>query len=272
MNPSSRSIRPRVIWLWMSVLLIGAPLLGTGCPVRPARAAADILLPPREEVMLGNQISQEIEEELTLHPDPNVQDYVSAVGKQIVARVEDRPEAIDFTFRVIDDLTTVNAFAIPGGWIYVYSGLMQAMDSEAELAAVLAHEIAHVTRRHLAQRLVAMYGLDVLTQVALGQDPGMLATIVATIVGQGALLRYSRDQERDADDFGLHYAVNAGYDPRGFLEFFGKLAGRPSPPDFLLTHPSPEARIERLESQIEELEEIPTRREQERFEAIKALL
>lgn len=267
------SVPSSFVWIFsLCLLLVGAPLLATGCPVRPARAAADLLIPPRDEVMLGQQISAQIEQELTMHPNADVQAYVASLGAQILARVDDRPAEIEFTFQVVDDLNTVNAFAIPGGWIYVYSGLMQVMESEAELASVLAHEIAHVTRRHIAQRLVAMYGLDAIAQLALGQDPGLLGTIVATIVQQGALLRYTRDMERDADDFGLHYLVNSGYDPRGFIEFFERLTGRPSPPTFLLTHPSPEERIERIERQIRDLETVPDVRNVERFEAIQELL
>jgi beta-barrel assembly-enhancing protease len=262
------------LWLWslLSVLLVGSPALLTGCAVRPARVAADLLIPPSEEVVLGQQFSTEIESQLTMHPNGDVQAYVTSIGNQIVARVDDRPEGIEFTFRVVDDLSTVNAFAIPGGWIYVYSGLLQVMESEAELVAVLSHEIAHVTRRHIAQQLVTMYGLDALTRLALGQEPGIFASLMATVVQQGALLRYSRDMERDADDYGFHYMLNTGYDPRGFIDFFGRLTGGPQIPSFLLTHPSPEDRIERIEARINALEQVPTRRDSERFEAIKSLL
>ena len=267
------SVPSSLVWLFsLCLLVVGAPLLATGCPVRSARAAADLLIPPRDEVMLGLQISAEIEGELTMHSNADVQAYVASLGAQVLARVEDRPGEIEFTFQVVNDLNQVNAFAIPGGWIYVYSGLMQVMESEAELASVLAHEIAHVTRRHIAQRLVAMYGLDAIAHLALGEEPGLLGTIVSTIVQQGAMLRYTRDMEREADDFGLHYLVSAGYDPRGFIDFLERLTGRPSPPTFLLTHPSPEERIERIERQIRDLETVPEVRNVERFMAIRQLL
>lgn len=266
------SARRVVSWLMAAVLLGAAPLFMSGCPQPAARTAADLLVPVSEEVELGRQLSDQVEGELKLHPSEELQSYVRGLGELIVSQVEDRPEGIEFHFQVIDDPNMVNAFALPGGWVYVFSGLLEAMDDEAELVAVLAHEVAHVTRRHVAQRLVTLYGVDVVTSLALGREPGLLSQLVATVAQQGFLLSYSRSQEDDADDFGMVYTVRANYDPRAFITFFEKLTGGGGFPEFLQTHPLPETRIENVEAFIDGLEDVPTRRETERFEAAQRLL
>src|SRR5690554_5489148 len=190
----------------LSLIFITSFVLSTGCAgTKTGRVAADALVPVSEENALGRQVSNEVERELKIHANANVQQYVRNLGEQIVSVAPDVPSGIRFTFQVVDDPRTVNAFALPGGWIYVYSGLMAQMNTEAELAAVLSHEIAHVTRRHVAQRLVTLYGVDLLSKVALGSEPGVVTSIVGTVVEQGFLLRYSREQETDADEVGLRY-------------------------------------------------------------------
>ena len=236
------------------------------------RVAADVLIPIEEENRLGEELSREIDKELTFHPDAEVLRYVRDLGASILQHVPNSPRGIRYRFVVVDDRDTINAFAIPGGHIYVYSGLLRAMDNEAELAAVLSHEIAHVTRRQVAQRLVAAYGAEAVARMALGEEPGLIAQLVTAVVAQGFMLRYSRDQERDADEWGLQYQVNANYNPEAFLTFFRKLGGSPSPPTFLSTHPSPEDRIEYMRQWIREISPRPTRLEEERFLRIRARL
>ncbi|MFW6369329.1 MAG: M48 family metallopeptidase, partial [Myxococcota bacterium] len=213
--------------------------------------AAEVVLPPEDEVELGRQLSREVEAEVELHPDPLVQEYVSNLGSQILAAIDDpRPEA-EWNFKVIDDPENVNAMALPGGWNYIFSGLMRVVESEAELGGVIAHEIAHVTQRHIAERLATIYGVEVLASVALGQDPSTLQRIVASIVAQGYLLNYSRGQEREADAFGVDYMIASGLDPRALAYFFEHLAGLPRPPVWISSHPNPEARIESIYELIE---------------------
>ncbi len=115
-------------------------------------AVANVLLPVSQENQMGVQLVKEVEKESKIHADKDVQDYVANLGKNIAAQAHDVPAGIKFTFKVIDDPKTVNAFALPGGHIYVYSGLMKLADDEAELASVIGHEIAHVTQRHVAER------------------------------------------------------------------------------------------------------------------------
>lgn len=259
--------------LVMCCALFLGPLAGAGCATvaGATEVAAEVLLPPREEVRLGRQMAREVAEELSFHRDDLVQNYVEALGNRIAAKA-DTPSPIRYTFRVVDDADQINAFAMPGGYIYVYSGLIKAADNEAELAAVMAHEIAHVTERHVAERLVAAYGLQAITAAALGEDPGLIEQLVAAVAGQGFLLKYSRDHEREADAVGFEYMVAAGYDPMGFVTFFEKLEGGPRMPDLLSSHPAPDDRIEAARRRIERLRRRPTETNPEGLARVKRRL
>lgn len=257
--------------LWLSMVMMFS-LGSVGCGTVVGRAAADVLVPVEDENQLGEELMKEIESEVTLHSDVEVQRYVRDLGEQIARGVQNVPRGIRFRFAVVDDPNTINAFAIPGGYIYVYSGLIRAADNEAELAAVLSHEIAHVTRRHVAQRLVAAYGAETVAQMALGQEPGIIAQLVTVVASQGFMLKYSRDQESDADEYGLNYLVAAGYDPGGFVTFFQKLEGQPRVPTFLSSHPSPTQRITALKRMIRRLDHRPTRTEEARIREIQQRL
>lgn len=232
--------------------------------------AADVLVPVEEENRLGEEFEQQLDEELDFHDDPQLVGYVRDRGEEIVdAAAGDVPEGIEVEFHVVDDDEMVNAFAIPGGGVYVFTGLMEAMDNEAEFTAVLAHEVAHVTQRHIARRLVAAYGAELVSRMALGEEPGLVGQLVTAVARQGFLLSYSRTQEREADEFGVHYHVDAGYDPREFISFFEKLQDQPAPPVFLSTHPPPAERIENIRRHIEEISEVPDRTERQRFQRAK---
>jgi beta-barrel assembly-enhancing protease len=244
-------------------------LVAVGC-AGLQRVAGDIVLPPEDEVALGRQLATELEANLDLHPDPAIQDYVADLGAQIVAAIGDPRPEVEWHFKVIDAPEDVNAVALPGGWIYLTSGLLLLVETEAELVGILAHEIAHVTRRHIAERLATIYGLEILAAVALGQDPGTLERIVTTVLAQGYLLRYSRDQEREADAYGAEYAIAARWDPRGLIWFFEHLVEAPRPPTWLATHPSPDARIELLEAQLSGREPLPSRVGRARYDSVRA--
>lgn len=236
--------------------------------------AANALLPVSEENKLGAQMSKEVEKELKVHKNEDVQNYIERLGNKIAKKARDTPAGIKFTFKVIDDDKTINAFAIPGGHIYVYSGLMKAASDEAELAGVIGHEIAHVTQRHIAERLVAQYGLETVLGLALGKDPGLLGSIAAKVGGTGALLKFTRDQESEADARGMPYMVAAGYDPDAMVSFFKKLAKGEGPGAlvFLSDHPLPSDRIEALQARIKKMRNKPDTRNKEQLDAIKAKL
>jgi predicted Zn-dependent protease len=245
---------------------------GPACQtLEPAqRLAADALVPVSEENKLGTQLAAEVEKKSKLLKDQKVQEYVSRVGNRIASKARDKPQGINFTFKVIDDDKTVNAFALPGGHIYVYTGLLKLADDEAELASVLGHEIAHVTQRHVAERLVTQFGLQTVLGLALGRDPGLLAQIAAQLAGTGALLSFTRQQESDADAHGMPYSVAAGYDPMGFVRLFAKLKRGEGPAflAFLQDHPLPSQRIEAARARIARMRNPPRTTNKEQYEAM----
>ncbi len=245
----------------LAVLSVTLPLaLGAfGCAtVRSAEtAAAKALISPDQERALGAQIHQQLQAEgIRYVQDPYVVQRVNEIARPILAQAKrDRPE-FDYRVFVVDNPKSVNAFATPGGYIYVESGLLEAVSSEAELAGVLAHEAGHITRRHAARNMVEQFGLHTVAALALGQDPSQLAQIAAAVVGTGTLLAHSRSQEIEADETGVVYATKAGYDPQGLVAFFGtmqKLTGKtPRVLTWVSTHPSSEDRVAHLQAYIRE--------------------
>lgn len=238
--------------------------------------AASVVLPVEEEKQLGEKMAAQIEQELQLVDDPELTGYVQQLGREVVrAAGDDVPEGIDIAFEVVRDDQQINAFAIPGGTIYVYTGLLRAVDSEAELLAVLSHEVAHVTERHIAEQLAAQYGIETLAAVALGRDAGVLGQLVGAVAGQGFLLKYSRDHEEEADAVGLGYETRAGWDPNGYVSFFEELAqleqqgGGGWIPSFLQTHPASADRVEAARDRIAKLDDVPTKTGEDRYQQFK---
>jgi predicted Zn-dependent protease len=234
--------------------------------------AADALVTVEQENELGKQMSAEVEKELTVHADDDVQAYLGNLGKKVAAAAKaDTPDGIRYRFRVIDDDETVNAFALPGGYIYVYTGLMKRADNEAEIVGVLGHEVGHVTQRHIAKRLIAMYGIEAVTKMALGEEPGLVGELIAAVVGGGAMLTYGRDQERESDTVGLGYARKAGWDPMGFVTFFEKLAADEGSPLLVIlqSHPMPSERMTVAKTMVNGMKDRPTKTGEEELAAIK---
>jgi predicted Zn-dependent protease len=238
-------------------MLAGAVLLAlVGCSGRQRAsfetAAAKALVSDSDEEKLGEQVKAELEQKQHVRylNDPTVVSYVQGVANRILNFAKrDRPNQ-KWELHVIDDPKTVNAFATPGGYIYVYSGLLLEAGNEAEVAGVLAHESGHVVARHVARQLVQTYGLQAVLGVALGQNPSLLQKLSATIAAQGTLLAFSRSDETEADEYGARYSSMAGYDPRGLVTFFEKLQskqGRESKAmTWLSTHPATSDRIQHI--------------------------
>ena len=215
--------------------------------------AANVFIPLDQERQLGLQVGKEIEAKSKLLRDPEVVGYVTNLGRR-VAVSSPNPDKWQFTFKVIDDAQTVNAFAIPGGTIYVYTGLLKSARDEAEVAGVIGHEIAHVTSRHVARRMVETYGLQAVAGVALGENPGVLEQMISGLLVQGTLLKNSRDDESEADHKGVAAVSRSGYDPRGLSDFFQVLKAAegnvPAILSFLSDHPATEERIQAIQSDI----------------------
>lgn len=245
--PAVTAFRRAMAWLLALVLLLGpSPLLAN-----PA-VALQVSEDDREEVEQGEEADRQIEAEFGFYEDEELAAYVDRIG-QVVASVSERPQ-LPWNFRVLDS-PAVNAFAIPGGFVYVTRGLLAHMNSEAELAGVLGHEVGHITGKHAEARqrrsllgTLGLLGLSILAPEAAGFA---LRTGIAQNVLGLLLLKYSRDQELDADERGIRYATTAGYDPRGIGAFFETLqsieerSDRKGLPGWLSTHPQVDDRIER---------------------------
>ena len=202
------------------------------------------------EVSLGSQIDAQLKGNgnVTLYNSASVRQFVEQIGERLVA-VSERPE-LPFTFQVVND-SNINAFATLGGFVYLNTGLIALAENEAELAGVVAHEIGHITEKHVIDRL---------KQAAIARGVAGAADIDdSVLVGIGYELALSlpssRRAEYEADEVGLAMLEAAGYAPSGIVTFFEKLAAQSSgsrPPTFLSTHPATDRRIERLERKIDD--------------------
>lgn len=206
------------------------------------------------EVRLGQSISRQIEEEYKLVDDPLVQKRVEDIGRKIAA-VSDRKD-IDYTFKVLAD-DEVNAVSLPGGFVYVNKGLIERIDNDDELAAVLAHEVGHIVARHSIKKLQALQGYSFL-RILLAQAPGSGEVgTAADAAFLELLLGYGRDDELLADQLGARYARLAGYNPRGMIDFLEKLQEinrrKPlRPRSYLKTHPYVPDRVRVVKQELGE--------------------
>jgi predicted Zn-dependent protease len=246
-------------------------LVGTGlvvvllsCARNPVTGKSELsLISESQEIQMGQQASKEVSQSIGLYNDPKVQAYVAGLGKRMAAQSE-RPN-LPWEFHVVDD-ASVNAFAIPGGFIYVTRGLMASINNEAELASVIGHEIGHVTHRHSVQQIsksqLAQLGLGIGS--ILSSDIarfGQLASAGLSLL----FLKYGRDAENQADVAGFRYALNQNYDVREMTDVFETLSrvsetsGGGKLPEWLSTHPNPENRIERVESILDTLKRDPSK-------------
>jgi len=258
----------------LSTAFVCAALVLSGCATTGINKGQINLIGTEEEVQMGKELSAEIAKEYTIYDDPEVAAYVESVGRKIVS-VCDRRD-IEYHFAAIEK-DEMNAFAMPGGYVYVYTGLMKDLDDEAQLAAVLAHEVGHVTARHSTERLTAIYGYQLLAGLILGDDPNFWAGLVSNIFSTTGMLAYSRRNEYEADRLGLTYANAAGYDPDGMVELLTKFIdterGEPSKlEEWLSTHPPSTERMERIRTMAAGLQSEGNLRNAAAYERIKAKL
>ena len=245
--------------LTLTAMLIVAAPLSSGCATTTARTiergAASVLVSDEDEEKLGLQVKAEVEKQgIKYIDDPQVVAYVQKLMTPITQAANADRKGVTWKLQVIDDPKTVNAFATPGGYIYVYSGLILAADNESEVAGVMSHEAAHVSARHSARQMVNAYGLETVLGLAMGKNPGLISKIGASIVGNGAMLAHSRGDETEADELGAKYAAKTGYNPQGLVSFFQKLLAQqgktPKVLTWLSTHPATEDRIAHIQQYI----------------------
>lgn len=221
------------------------------------------LFSDNDEVSMGQQFDQELRKNTKEYPiyngDPAVKEYINnRIFLEILNSDEVKKSAVyTYKLEMIQNDTTLNAFAVPGGYVYLYTGLLKYLDSEAALAGVIGHEIAHVERRHATQRITSAYGIQIILSIALGNNPSQVAEIVANLFGGLALLANSRANEDESDDFSIRYLKGTRFYPGSVKFFFEKLRddgkvsrGGQGIATFLSTHPDPIARINSTDQRL----------------------
>jgi beta-barrel assembly-enhancing protease len=268
--------------LILPVLIIAASFYHFQCSTFRKAFMPDI----SQDVVMGKQTDDEIRsnpKEFPLLPEQGNQEvysYVRNITRKILnsGTVE---HAKDFAWevKIINDPKTLNAFCTPGGYIYVYTGLIKYLDSEDQLAGVMGHEIAHADKRHSMQQMVDLYGVQLLTAIAAGaatagkdtntqKTAQQIAQMSSAVIG----LKFSRNHETEADNLSVAYLCGTDYNSAGAAGFFKKIGNQAGAPEFLSTHPSPPNRVQNIEAQAA-AKNCPGRSTNEgQYQRIKSLL
>lgn len=256
------------------VIMVIFLLLFNCATTGPGGKKSLILISTSDEVSIGQSMSKEVESQNKVITDPEVENYINSLGQKL-AGLSDRTD-LQYHFKVLDS-KEINAFACPGGYIYVYSGLLKTIDNEAQLAGVMAHEIGHVVARHSVRRLQQVLGIQVLLSIALGQSSEITQQAVNT--GVSVILQgYSRDNEYEADYDGTLYMTKAGYNPEGMIQLFQKFVAMEQGKNttaldkLFESHPPSADRITRVQEEIKSfnLGDKPLNFGQEDYQKIKS--
>jgi len=250
----------------------------------PARAQRTQLKPsslnaftPQQDIEVGKRAAADAERQLAMCNAPKVDAYLTQLGTRLVAKLPTNGVQYPFEFHCVND-KAINAFALPGGYVFINRGAIEVADNEAQLAAVMAHELSHVALRHgtnQATKAEAAQGfMGIVSGIFGGSTGGAILTGLGAFAAGGVLLRYSRTAESQADVMGTQVLYDAGYDPRAMAQFFEKLEAETkgkNPPEFLSDHPNPEHRVERVEEEIDKVggPQPNAKRDSSEFEAIK---
>lgn len=235
--------------------VLGLLLIGTlaACQAAPVTGRNQLILLSDDQAnKMGVDAYEKILDENKLSTDQELIRRVRAVGERIAAVAKD--PGYQWEFNVIED-DTPNAFALPGGKVGVNSGLFKVAENDAQLAAVMGHEVAHAIARHSAERISRqMLIVGGLSAFGIASDNPQFAGLLAGAATLGFILPFGRSQESEADEIGVRYMAQAGYDPREAVKLWQNFAayGGDRPPEFLSSHPDPDNRIKRLESLMPE--------------------
>lgn len=236
-------------------------LLGS-CAANPTGGTNFVLMTENRELAIGREEHEKLMATAPIYRDEDLQEYVNAVGQRL-ASLSDRPE-LDYTFTIIDS-PDINAFALPGGYVYVNRGLITFLTSEAQLAAVLGHEIAHITARHAVRQQTAARGANILgTAVSVASIFATGTNVLgdtASLFGGALISGYGRDMELEADSLGAEYMARAGYDPAAILEVIGVLKNQedfmkltsnrgPTYHGLFATHPRNDTRLQQAVGKV----------------------
>jgi predicted Zn-dependent protease len=235
---------------WLSTFIFLGTLLSCGCAINPVTGENQLMLVSEaQELQIGRQYAPEVEKQLGGRIENwQLQNYVNNVGQKI-SRVSHMPE-LEFHYVGLND-DSINAMALPGGYVFITRGMLEQLTSEAQLAAVLAHETAHVAARHSAQAMSTQIGIDLLLSVA-GRSASQGTMGIARMGSQLIGLKYSREHEIQADTFGLDYMIRAGYTPQGMIETIEMLERQNElrPIEFFSSHPNPANRKANIQEHV----------------------
>ena len=210
------------------------------------------LFTPEQDVQIGKQASARIGQQVLLLNDPRVDDYLDALGKKLASYAPGYK--YPYQYRCVND-ENINAFALPGGFIYINRGVIEAADNEAQLAGVMAHETSHVALRHGTNQVSKAEAWRIPLGL-LGAAGGLMAQVGAGFTLNSIVLKYSRDDETQADVLGTQILYDSGYDPRALAQFFEKIESESKgrqPAQFFSDHPNPGNRTERVDEEVEKL-------------------
>jgi predicted Zn-dependent protease len=226
------------------------------CAVNPVTGKRELMLVSTDqEIAIGKETDGQVVEQYGIYPDQNIQNYISELGKKF-GPITHRPE-LPYSFKILDT-DVINAFAVPGGYVYFTRGILAYLNDEAQLAGILGHELGHITARHTAKQI----SKSQLAQIGLGIGSVVSETFreYAGLANFGVsmlFLKFSRDNERQADDLGVEYSSKVGYDANGMAEFFETLERMhpedgSSLPGWMSTHPNPDDRVGAVQNKTRE--------------------
>jgi hypothetical protein len=240
------------------ILALTIPLVAARRPGAPLKPGWNIFT-KQQDIQMGLEASKEIKEKQQVVQNAFLQSYISKVGQRIAGGREAVASGFPFTFTLVSD-ASINAFALPGGPMFIHSGLLVAVDNEAQLAGVMGHELAHVILRHGTNQaskanLLQLPALLASSAAGNGSLMGQLAQLGIGFGAKSILLSYSRDAESEADALGSHLMAEAGYDPKEMARFFAKLNtdGGSQGPQFLSDHPNPGNRETAINDEVRTL-------------------
>ena len=201
---------------------------------------------------------------------PEAYDHLNRIKNAIL-------QSDDFTYKdefeweatIIKNDTMLNAFAVPGGKMYFYTALIKFLDNEAQFAGVMAHEMAHVDKRHSTERMTKTYGFQLMLSMILGENPDKWAEIAADMALGLGTLKFSRNDEYEADEYAVKFTADTDFYPKGVAGFFEKMEGSSRPPEFLSTHPSPENRVEAIDKVWNDIGSPPGDKYEARYQEFK---
>ncbi|HEY8669073.1 MAG TPA: M48 family metalloprotease [Tepidisphaeraceae bacterium] len=256
---------------WVIALVIAAVgIIGyyTKTSVNPVTGEKQhIALTAEQETALGLNSAPQMAREMGGEVSPNDPQarLVAEVGNRIWQRSDATKSPYKYTYHLVNDEKTINAFALPGGQIFITRALLNKLQNEAQLAGVLGHETGHVVGRHVAEQMAKQQlsqSLVIATAVGASdrRDGGQTAAVIASFVAQLKQLSFSRKDESEADAFGLKYMTQAGYDPRamlGVMEILKSAGGAGGTPQIFLTHPNPDQRIEDIKTWLQQHPDLP---------------